>query len=186
MKKILEKLKNDKKIIKFIGLILVLALSGLIIGYSDKLKSLENYGYAGIFIINLLGSATILFPAPAFISAIVGGAIFNPLMVGIAAGTGAAIGETTGYFVGHTGQVVINNKKRYEKVKKWIEKHGGISIFFLALIPNPLFDIAGIASGMMGLPYYQFLTYTILGKTLRYILVAFLSSGSFSLFKGFF
>ena len=185
MKKLIEKTKKHNKLIKFAGLILILLLSGLVLRYAEQLKNLENYGYAGIFLINLLGSATIIFPVPALVTAFVGGAIFNPLMVGIAGGVGAALGESTGYFVGHTGQAVIGNHKKYEKVKRWIQKHGSVTIFFLALIPNPLFDIAGIASGMSGLPYYQFLTYTLLGKTLRYIAISYLGAGSFNLINGF-
>jgi len=185
MKTLIKKTKKHNKLIKFAGLILILLLSGLVLRYAEQLKNLENYGYAGIFLINLLGSATIIFPVPALVTAFVGGAIFNPLMVGIAGGVGAALGESTGYFVGHTGQAVIGNHKKYEKVKRWIQKHGSVTIFFLALIPNPLFDIAGIASGMSGLPYYQFLTYTLLGKTLRYIAISYLGAGSFNLINGF-
>lgn len=182
MEKIIEKLKEHKRLIKYIGLILILLLSGLILKYADQLRQLQNYGYFGIFLINLLGSTTIIFPIPALVTAFIGGAVFNPLMVGIAGGVGAAIGESTGFYVGHTGKAVVENKKKYERVEKWMKKYGPITIFFLALVPNPLFDIAGIASGITGVPYYQFLTFTILGKTLRYILIAYAGAGSFDLF----
>lgn len=177
-------IKKHQKLFKFIGLVLILLLSGLVLRYGEQIKHLEKYGYAGVFLINLLGSATIIFPIPALITVFVGGAIFNPLMVGIAAGVGASIGESTGYFVGHTGQAVIGNHNKYEKIKKWMKRHGPITIFFLALIPNPLFDIAGITSGMTGLPYYQFLTYTLLGKTIRYIVISYLGAGSVNLING--
>lgn len=184
MKKIIEKLKNHKKLIKYICLVLILVFSGVVLKYSQELKQLESYGYFGIFLINLLGSTTIIFPIPALVTAFIGGAVFNPLMVGIAGGVGAALGESTGFYVGHTGKAVVENRKKYERVEKWMKKYGPITIFFLALIPNPLFDIAGITSGITGLPYYQFLTFTILGKTLRYILIAYAGAGSFNLFSG--
>ena len=55
-----------------------------------------------------------------------------------------------------------------------IEKYGPSAIFVLAFVPNPAFDVAGIASGAIKMPLWQFLAATILGKTARYILLAYL------------
>lgn len=183
--KIVNKINKHEKLVKFAGLILIFLLSALIIKFGDRLKDLETYGYAGIFAINLLGNATVIFPAPTFISAFIGGALFNPLLVGIAAGTGAAIGESTGYLVGLAGKSSLKNHGKYKRLRGWITTHGPLTIFFLALIPNPLFDLAGIVSGMVGLPFYQFLSFTILGKTLRFIAVSFLGAASYGWFSGF-
>jgi uncharacterized membrane protein YdjX (TVP38/TMEM64 family) len=51
-------------------------------------------------------------------------------------------------------------------------------IFVLALIPNPVFDIAGAAAGAMRMPLRQFLFWTWAGKTLK--MLAFAVAGATS------
>jgi uncharacterized membrane protein YdjX (TVP38/TMEM64 family) len=40
-------------------------------------------------------------------------------------------------------------------------------ILALSVIPNPLFDLAGIAAGALKIPLYQFLLVCWLGKTVK-------------------
>jgi len=67
-------------------------------------------GYPGIFLVNLIGSASIIFPVPSFIVTFTFGGILNPWLVGIFAGFGAAIGELIGYVVGRGGKKIIEKK----------------------------------------------------------------------------
>ena len=46
------------------------------------------------------------------------------------------------------------------------------SFFVLAVIPNPLFDIAGITAGVIRFPVWKFLLTAWAGKTLKAILFA--------------
>ena len=52
-------------------------------------------------------------------------------------------------------------------------------ILVLSLIPNPIFDVAGIAAGALGLGWGRFLLVTAVGKTLRAIVIAY--AGAFAL-----
>jgi membrane protein YqaA with SNARE-associated domain len=45
-------------------------------------------------------------------------------------------------------------------MRRW----GGVTIFVLALIPNPLFDIAGAAAGALKYPVWKFMLYGFLGR----------------------
>lgn len=138
----------------------------------------RGMGYIGIFIISLISSATVLLPLPGFAVAFAMGALLNPLLVGIVAGIGSGIGEITGYMAGFAGHDAVMETNLYKRHKKEIEKHGPIAIFILAFIPNPAFDIAGIASGALRMPWQKFLIATIAGKVLRCILLAY--AGSFA------
>jgi membrane protein DedA with SNARE-associated domain len=106
------------------------------------------------------------------------GAVFNPLLVALAAGTGSALGELTGYMAGFSGQGVAERTPFYERLEAWTEKFGGWTILILAFIPNPVFDIAGAAAGALKMPIYKFLFWAWIGKTLKMLLFAY--AGAYS------
>lgn len=175
--------KKHHKLLRFIGLLLVVVISASIFVFRNELKRLETYGYFGIFLINALGSATIILPAPALVTAFFGGGIFNPAIVGVVAAMGATLGELTGYIAGLGGQLVVEDHKMYKRVAGWIQKHGFLTIFLLAFIPNPFFDIAGITSGVTRFPLTRFLLATWAGKTIRFLIIAYLGASSFGVLE---
>jgi membrane protein DedA with SNARE-associated domain len=101
------------------------------------------------------------------------GAVFNPLFVSVAAGAGAALGELSGYLAGFSGQAVVEGSERYQRVVRWMEKYGDITILVLAFIPNPLFDLAGIIAGILKMPIWKFLIYCVIGKILKMMIFAY-------------
>ena len=100
------------------------------------------------------------------------GAIFNPFGVALAAGTGGAVGELSGYLAGFGGQAVIERMEVYDRVRPWVEKYGGWAILVLSAIPNPFFDIAGIAAGIAKMPVRTFLVFTWVGQLIKMLLFA--------------
>lgn len=167
---------NKEKIIKYFFIFLSIAISVLIIAFRHELAKLTNFGYLGIFLINLVGSATVIIPAPSIIATFVGGSIYNPLLVGIFSGIGAGLGELTGYLAGYGGSVVIKENKNYEKISKWMNKNGFVTILVLAIIPNPIFDLSGIFSGATHYSLKKFLTAVLIGKIIRFIGIALLGA----------
>ena len=161
------------------SLALAILISVLIFFNRDKFVNLESYGYLGIFLISLLGNATIVLPVPVILTAFLGGGIFNPLVVGVVASLGATIGELTGYMAGISGRGLIENKGKIEKVKNWMSKHGLWTLFVLAVIPNPLFDLAGIVAGATRIPVYKYLIVVWLGKLIKFLAFSFLGAGVF-------
>ncbi len=162
------------------SLALAILISVLIFLNRDKFGDLESYGYLGIFLISLLGNATIVLPVPVILTAFLGGGIFNPLVVGVVASLGATIGELTGYMAGISGRGLIENKGKIEKVKNWMSKHGLWTLFVLAVIPNPLFDLAGIVAGATRIPVYKYLIVVWLGKLIKFLAFSFLGAGVFN------
>jgi membrane protein DedA with SNARE-associated domain len=100
------------------------------------------------------------------------GSVFNPFGVALAAGTGAAIGELSGYLAGFSGQAVIDRGDVYERIHPWVEKYGGWAILVLSALPNPFFDIAGIAAGIAKMPIRTFLVFTWIGQMIKMLMFA--------------
>jgi membrane protein YqaA with SNARE-associated domain len=144
----------------------------LIARFQDRVESLKGYGYLGAFVIGFLGNATVILPAPSLAFTAALGGVLNPVLVGLAAGAGEALGEMTGYLAGISGQAIIENRTRYESMRRYMDRYGGGVFFVLAAIPNPLFDIAGIAAGVVRYPLWKFLLSAWAGKTLKAIFFA--------------
>jgi membrane protein YqaA with SNARE-associated domain len=125
-------------------LLVVILISVYIFSIRDQAAKLAIYGYPGIFLISFLAYATVILPAPGIAIIFTMGTIFNPLAVGLAAGAGAALGELVGYLAGFSGQAVVERADQYERLTRWMQKNGGLTVFLLALIPNPFFDLAGV------------------------------------------
>ena len=163
---------------KILGLVFAVTLSVIIFIFRDKLVNFESYGYLGIFVISVLGNATIILPVPVILTAFLGGGIFNPFWVGLISSFGATIGELTGYVAGRSGRVVIKNNAKFEKIEKWMEKYGLWTIFVLAVIPNPAFDLAGIVSGATKIPVWKYFLVTWAGKFIKFMTFAYIGKGS--------
>lgn len=170
---------KKEKVIKYLLIVASILISGIIIYFRNDLAKLSSYGYLGIFLINLVGSATILIPTPSLIATFVGGSIYNPLLVGIVSGIGASIGETTGYMAGVGGSVLIKENKNYKRVERWMNVNGFVTIFVLAVIPNPIFDLTGMFAGATKYSFKKYFLAVTLGKVLRFIGISYLGSSFF-------
>jgi membrane protein YqaA with SNARE-associated domain len=154
------------------AVILSVGITVGIILLRDRLTDLSLYGYPGIFLINLIGNATIILPAPAFAAVFAAGGALNPVLLGVFAGLGSALGEMTGYLAGVGGRSVIENRGLYDRLEAWMRKAGVFAIFVMAAIPNPVFDVGGMVAGALRMPVPRFLIACWAGKTVRMILVA--------------
>ena len=165
--------KRTLNIIRLIVLLGVIALTVILVINREKIQELQAFGYPGIFLISILANATILVPVPGVVFTSAMGAVFNPFWVSIAAGSGAALGELSGYMAGFSGQAVVENAERYDRVVRWMRKHGDITILFLAFFPNPLFDLAGMLAGVLKMNVWKFLFYCVIGKVLKMMMFAY-------------
>jgi len=159
--------------LRILVLILVLGITASIFVFRDRLANLAGYGYLGAFLISLLSSATVLLPVPGIAVIFALGATYDPYLVGLAAGAGSTLGELSGYMAGYSGQGVFKKSKAYLRMEHWMRRRGSVVIFVLAFVPNPIFDLAGAAAGILKYPVWKFLFFCFLGKTPRSILVAF-------------
>ena len=137
------------KAVRLLLFLVILALTVAIFVYRDQLEGLYQYGYAGVFIVNLMASGTVLIPAPGILFTYAIAAVLNPLWVAIASATGATLGELSGYGAGVSGQAVIGNTKLYQKLYDLMQNHTKLTNIILlvaATIPNPFFDLVSSGS----------------------------------------
>ncbi len=165
------------------ALAFVIGISAALIICRKQLSSVHAYGYPGLFLVNLIGNATLFLPAPVLIVVFAAGSTFVPFLVGLAAGSGAAVGELTGYLAGFSGSGVVENQARYARIRRWMERRGLWVIFVLSLIPNPLFDAAGILAGGLRVPLPRFLAACWAGKVIKMTVIAYMGGQAVGLFE---
>ena len=166
-------------LIRILAVLVVVGITVYIYSIRDRVEEYAVYGYPGIFMIALLTNATVLLPAPGVAVVYAMGGILNPLGVAIAAGIGGALGELSGYLAGFSGQAIVERADLFERVQPWVQQYGPWAIFVLAAIPNPLFDTAGIAAGMLKMPIRYFLLACLAGQLIKMGMFAF--AGYYSL-----
>ncbi|MBV6401529.1 MAG: hypothetical protein CNIPEHKO_01831 [Anaerolineales bacterium] len=171
--------KLQINILRALALLVVLGITALVFSIRDRVEDFAAFGYPGVFLIALLANATVFIPAPGVAIIYAMGAVFNPLLVGLSAGTGGAIGELSGYLAGFSGQAVIENTNVYERIKPWVDQYGGWAILVLAAIPNPFFDVAGVAAGIAKMPMRTFLFFIWIGQLIK--MTCFAYAGYYSL-----
>lgn len=172
-------------ILRILALFAVVAITLYIYSIRERVEQFAAFGYPGIFLIALLANATILLPAPGVAVIYAMGAIFNPLGVGLAAGAGGTIGELSGYLAGFSGQAVVERMDLYNRIRPWVDKYGGWAILVLSAIPNPFFDVAGIAAGIAKMPLPTFLIFTGVGQLIKMTLFAIAGHYSISFISSF-
>ena len=165
-------------VLRALALLAVIAITVFIYSIRDQAERLEGYGYPGIFLLSVLANATIVLPAPGIAITFAAGGVFDPFWVGIAAGTGAALGELTGYLAGFSGRGVLEGTAVYQRLLELTRRFGNWTILVLAVIPNPFFDVAGAAAGALRMPLTTFLLWATIGKLIKMWIVAY--AGAFS------
>jgi membrane protein YqaA with SNARE-associated domain len=180
-------LERWRKILRHaIPVVLAVVITITVVLLADDIRRFQAYGYPGVFVVSLLGNATLLLPAPSITVVFAMGHALNPVIVGLVAGIGEALGELTGYMAGYGGRAVIKDREMYKRLEERMSSKGGPTIFILSVIPNPFFDLAGIAAGAWRFPIQKFLFYCWAGKTIKSLLVALAGYSSIGWVSGFF
>jgi uncharacterized membrane protein YdjX (TVP38/TMEM64 family) len=188
LKKAPEKKQTDKpskhssvrtNILRILALLAVIAITVYVYSIRNKVEEFATFGYPGIFLVALMANATVFLPAPGVAVVFAMGSIFHPLGVALAAGTGGALGELSGYLAGFSGQAVIENTNVYDRIHPWVVKYGSWAILVLSAVPNPFFDIAGVAAGIAKMSLRRFLLACWIGQMIKMALFAY--AGFYSL-----
>lgn len=145
---------------------------------------LSPVGLLVLFLISAVTNATLILPVPGLALTAVAATIADPLTVALVAGTGQAVGETTGYLAGASGRALLPSGPRMERMTRWMGRRGAVTLFVLAAIPNPVFDVAGILAGALRMPFLVFLTATGLGKVVKNLLLALIAANGVGILTG--
>ena len=174
-----------RSLVPLLGLLVAIGIIlGIVFFYRynpDIFERLETYGYLGVFLISIFFNATIIFPL-SNISVIIsmGATLGVPLFVGLAGGSGAAIGELTGYLAGRSGQGLFRKSKIYLRLEGWVKRWGWIAIFIMSIFPA-IFDIVGLIAGALRMPLWRFFLACMAGRIISYTIIAYTADWGFKL-----
>jgi len=163
-------------LLRILAFIFVVGIVVAIFVFRERVRELSHLGYLGAFLIPLIANATIFVPIPGVWVIFAMGAVFNPFFLAIFAGLGAAAGELSGYLLGFSGQGLAERTQLYERILDFMRRHhrwSDLLIVILALIPNPFFDMAGIAAGTLKIPIWRFYIFCALGSILKMLAFAY-------------
>ncbi len=161
--------------LRLVALVAVIAVTVMAILLLNvlQLSAKQALGYPAIFLIVLLGNATVILPVPSIFAVCSGGIALTPLLVGLVGGFGMALGEITGYLAGFSGSNLASKTWVYRRVQPWMQRRGWMVVMAFASIPNPFFDIVGLAAGATRIPIWQFLGAAWVGKTVMATVTAY-------------
>ena len=175
---------------QIVAFVLVLALAVTLFFIARTHLDIEHflvYGYTGVFLVNMVCCASILFPIPGEAINIAAGTVMNPLMVGFVAAVGATVGEPTSYLVGYLGRKIAlaGYWDKYRSAERWMKHYGNFAIFLFALLPILIFDLIGIVAGSTRYPLWKFLLACFAGRLLRCVIEAYLGFGLLTFIPSF-
>jgi len=131
--------------------------------------NIETVGYASIWFLSFIAAALIFLPVSALATVCVAVALdLNPFATALVAASAESIGELTGYLAGMGGKSFFEHKRFYLRFKNLFEKYSFLCLLIGSAIPNPLFDVLGIAAGSILYPVRKFLLLVFIGKTLKF------------------
>ncbi len=165
---------QSKRWVRIALVLLIVLFSALSVwfGYTQlHEESTKDYGYAGVFFINLITCATILVPVPGGgIVNITSATWMNPYFLTLVASLGATIGELTAYFAGSLGHTFLASRhsRRYKQTERLMNRFGAFAIFLFALMPQLLYDLIGLVAGSIRYPLWKLVIATFLGRVLRH------------------
>lgn len=138
-----------------------------------------NMGYLGMAIIAYFEA--MFFPLPPDVL-LFANALFKPQtawIYALVAGVASTFGAATNYFIGLKGGrrffhfIFKNQHDKLEKIEKLYQKYGILTVFIVAFTPIP-FMVFTMASGIFELSFIAFVITCFIGRTLRFLTLAFL------------
>ena len=143
--------------------------TALVLIFRNQITKLAGFGYAGAFVLALIGNAAITVPVPWVFPVAAMGAVYNPVWIALIAALGAAIGETAPYILGrrvalHAGPSgIVRTMNALSTVKKfWIISGSAFS---------PVMSYPGFVGGMMRFPVWATCAITLAAEFTKVFLI---------------
>jgi membrane protein YqaA with SNARE-associated domain len=160
---------NRRGWVSIIGVFVVALISGALLWrLMVQGEALGRLGLLGVFAASMLSHLTVVARdmfIPLFLPL---ASVYHPVVLGSAAGTGAAIGEVTTYFLGWgVAESMETMSGTEDKIAKWIKKYGLWAVLLVALTPLPDTPIV-ILAGSRKLPFRRLLAVEVAGKSALY------------------
>ena len=157
------------------ALVVGVVILGIVLFAMGRLGT-ESIGFPSIWVISFIGASSIFLPVPGLLALCIGASPavgLNPIQLGLVVASAETLGEMTGYLAGISGAGLLERNRWYTRFKWWLNRKGGVPLFILATIPNPVFDLLGIAAGAARYPVHKFLGIVFVGKSIKSIGIAY-------------
>jgi len=187
----------NKHVILIISSILFIAtmvVSFLMLTHSDYMSHLKPYTFLSLFVIALITGSPLPIPTFCVVLVFTMGSVENPIVVGLIAGLGVAIGHMMVYWSGFGGYKLLTifnipdavtraytqikgrffNKLKMGKVLDFVNRHVFPAMFLMALIPNPFQIPAFLTLGAERASFWKVFIACLAGRTILYIFLAYL------------
>ena len=141
-------------------------------------RALGTFAYPGVFIITFIANATTFVPVPyiAVVMHVSRTADLVPLVILLGA-LGSVLGESVAFAVGRAGEAMAEQATFWRRLERWFSRpmRAWIALFVMAVPLNPLFDVAGIAAGALGVSYRVFFTSVFVARIVRIAIIAWIA-----------
>lgn len=153
----------------------------------------SDFGLLGLFLVSFIANTTIfiIIPFEFIVIAVSASGVFPFWIIGLVVGFGAALGEFVSYFVGFGGKKVAEKifhpkDGKIHEIVKQIENKGMLVIGFFAFLPLIPFDLVALAAGYLKYDLKKFFFATLIGKIMRYSIVAYAGFIGVEILRGIF
>lgn len=150
-------------------ILLILNVVAYLLLTPNRVERLGTFGYVSSFVVATVSNATVVIPIPYLPIVVRLSQAFNVWGIITAAAVGSAVGESVAFFVGRSGQHAVADTRFY----RWMQRQmhplwrAALVLFGLAAPLNPVFDVAGLLAGAMGVPFWLFFLAVSLGRMVR-------------------
>lgn len=141
--------------------------------------ALASFAYVGAFMVCFLANALVAIPLPYIpIIAHIGATADSAAIVVALGALGSVLGESVAFLIGRAEQGLVSEHPIYQRLHRLADRRwfAGIVLFGLAVPLNPLFDIAGLAAGAVGMRYRVFFVAVFTGRIVRLAFIVWLGA----------
>ena len=156
------------------SVVFTVALCVLIVQHRTYLDEISQWGYVGCFLINVFASGTFVVPGMGAVITFTLGGVLHPAVVGLVAGLGEATGAVGAYLTGYGGRGLLLSSQMEQRFSGLMQRHGSKVIFVMATLINPIYYPFAVWMGVLRVRVGRFFLYTLLGRTLKNLLLAYL------------
>ena len=161
-----KKYSIEEKRYSFVAMMIVVAFSIAAFAINGFVREHTPVTCFGVFLVCFIANSAILLPAPSVLVVIQYSMTLDPVAAAISGALGAALGEMVGFMAGECGHYCINGKI-IRKIEEHFPRYPYLFIFAVSALPLPLFDVAGMMAGAIGLNKYKFYIACFAGKLVK-------------------
>ena len=171
----------------------IVAACILLVYHWEYVLRFQAYGYLGLFLMAMASGFSIPLPVPYMVFTFTLGGVLEPMLVGLATGTGLGAGGTLLYLTGRGGrrffpQFNITDpadeayssrwsrflrRIKLHRIMHFAHKRGSVAVFVLSVLPNPFFTPMAISMGTLRFRLVKFFFAFWAGQTAKSIGIAY-------------